>query len=255
MYLNVKSLLIELLIISAICSAILVIISKNPVISVIFLISLVLNSALFLMVKGMHFLGISYILIYLGAIIVLFLFVIMMINIKLTDILETGYQYTKNIPLALTVSGLFLYEFFNVLPSFLNSPAGLAWAATQGDVNWPIDNSTILSLIKEIVLTLNSLFNNGSGLEATLRQNPAEGWFLLSQEQMEGAYGHPTSAVTALATQTNKNLPETLISSTRSAQQIISVAYSLYTYGSFLFLYLGIILLLAMIAPIYLSRR
>jgi len=145
MYLNVKSLLIELLIINAICSAILVIISKNPVISVIFLISLVLNTALFLMVKGMPFLGISYILVYLGAIIVLFLFVIMMINIKLTDILETGYQYTKNIPLALTVSGLFLYEFFNVLPSYLNSP-GL-----------PLDHSMILSLVKEIVLTLNSL--------------------------------------------------------------------------------------------------
>lgn len=80
--LNVKSLLIELLVISAICSAILVIISKNPVISVIFLISLVLNSALFLIVKGLPFLGISYILIYLGAIIVLFLFVIMMINVR-----------------------------------------------------------------------------------------------------------------------------------------------------------------------------
>ena len=82
MYLNVKSFLIELLIIIAISSAILVIISKNPVISVIFLISLVLNSALFLMVKGLPFLGISYILIYLGAIIVLFLFVIMMINVR-----------------------------------------------------------------------------------------------------------------------------------------------------------------------------
>lgn len=60
---NVKSLIIELLIINAILSAILVIISKNPVISVIFLISLVLNSALFLIAKGMPFLGISYILV------------------------------------------------------------------------------------------------------------------------------------------------------------------------------------------------
>lgn len=82
MYMNVKSLVIELLIINAILSAILVIISKNPVISVIFLISLVLNSALFLIAKGMPFLGISYILVYLGAIIVLFLFVIMMINVR-----------------------------------------------------------------------------------------------------------------------------------------------------------------------------
>jgi NADH-ubiquinone oxidoreductase chain 6 len=149
MYLNVKSILIEILIINAICSAILVIISKNPVISVIFLISLVLNSALFLVVKGMPFLGISYILIYLGAIIVLFLFVIMMINVRLTDILETGTQYTKNIPLALTVSGLFLYEFFNVLPAFLNSPI------------LSLDDSVLINLSKEIVLTLNSFFVNG----------------------------------------------------------------------------------------------
>jgi NADH-ubiquinone oxidoreductase chain 6 len=148
MYLNVKSILIEILIINAICSAILVIISKNPVISVIFLISLVLNSALFLMVKGMPFLGISYILIYLGAIIVLFLFVIMMINVRLTDILETGTQYTKNIPLALTVSGLFLYEFFNVLPAYLYSPI------------LSLDDSILISLSKEIVLTLNSFFSN-----------------------------------------------------------------------------------------------
>jgi NADH-ubiquinone oxidoreductase chain 6 len=147
LYFNVKSILIEILIINAIFSAILVIISKNPVISVIFLISLVLNSALFLMVKGMPFLGISYILIYLGAIIVLFLFVIMMINVRLTDILETGTQYTKNIPLALTVSGLFLYEFFNILPSYINSPI------------LPLDHSIIISLSKELVLTFNSLLN------------------------------------------------------------------------------------------------
>lgn len=154
MYLNVKSFLIELLIINAICSAILVIISKNPVISVIFLISLVLNSALFLMVKGMPFLGISYILIYLGAIIVLFLFVIMMINIKLTDILETGYQYTKNIPLALIVSGLFIYEFFNILPSYLNSTV-LPYSQVS-------DNSILLSIVKGIVLTLNSLISSST---------------------------------------------------------------------------------------------
>lgn len=139
---NMKSLLVEILIINSIASAILVIIAKNPVISVIFLISLILNSALFLIVKGLPFIGISYILIYLGAIIVLFLFVIMMINIKLTDILEIGSQYTKNIPLALTVSGLFLYEFFNILPSYLNNP---------------IDSSIIYSYLKDIIININNL--------------------------------------------------------------------------------------------------
>jgi len=239
MYLNVKSLLIELLIISAVSSAILVIISKNPVISVIFLISLVLNSALFLMVKGMPFLGISYILIYLGAIIVLFLFVIMMINIKLTDILETGYQYTKNIPLALIVSGLFLYEFFNVLPSYINSPA------------MPIDNSIIVSIIKEIVLNLNSFFNSFITSDS-LREMVQVSTNMSNKVLIENG----TNIIPLMSGHTvANNWPETLISNSSSAQQIVSVAYSLYTYGAFWFLLLSLILLLAMIAPIYLSRK
>jgi NADH-ubiquinone oxidoreductase chain 6 len=247
MYLNIKSLLIELLIISAISSAILVIISKNPVISVIFLISLVLNSALFLMVKGMPFLGISYILIYLGAIIVLFLFVIMMINIKLTDILETGYQYTKNIPLALTVSGLFLYEFFNVLPSYLNSPT------------LPLDSSIFLSIIKEIVLTLNNFFNNiisnslySVGAESI---NASPTAFAVGSDFSVSAFfnSYSNNIIPLMSGHTvASNWPETLIS---SYTQIVSVAYSLYTYGAFWFLLLSLILLLAMIAPIYLSRK
>lgn len=145
LYINIKSLVIELLIITAIVSAILVIISKNPVVSVIYLISLILNAALFLIVKGMPFIGISYILIYLGAIIVLFLFVIMMININLTDILETGFNYTKNIPLALVVSGLFIYEFINILPSYLNNSV------------LSINNSFLYSIFIDSVLFINNL--------------------------------------------------------------------------------------------------
>lgn len=149
MFINIKSLVMELLIINALISAILVIISKNPVISVIFLISLVLNSALFLIAKGMPFLGISYILVYLGAIIVLFLFVIMMINVKLTDILETGYQYTKNIPLAFIVATLFLYEILNIVgeQSYIHSATAIS-----------IENSFLIQIIKEIVLTLNNFY-------------------------------------------------------------------------------------------------
>jgi NADH-ubiquinone oxidoreductase chain 6 len=206
MFINVKSLVIELLIINAIVSAILVIISKNPVISVIFLISLVLNSALFLIAKGMPFLGISYILVYLGAIIVLFLFVIMMINIKLTDILETGYQYTKNIPLALIVSTLFLYELFNILPSYVNSTV------------ITFENSVLITIFREIVLTLNSLYINSLSLMGITTSDITT---TLQVNQID------------LPLITNINYPETLISSSHSVQQIVSVAYNLYTYGAF----------------------
>ena len=217
---NVKSFIIELLTINAIASAILVIISKNPVVSVIFLISLVLNAALFLILKGMSFIGIAYILIYLGAIIVLFLFVIMMINVKLSEILDIGYQYTKNIPLALAISSLLIFEFINVLPSYLNNPA------------LPIDNSAILSFLKDIVLLINKI-----SLPLTLDLNN---------------FNIDHYFINTLPLITQNNWPETVLN---TYTHIVSVAYALYTYGAFWFLLTGMILLLAMIAPIYISKR
>ena len=56
-----------------------------------------------------------------GAIAVLFLFVIMMLNIKLTDILETGSRYTKNLPLALAIGSLFTYEIYTIIPFSFNN--------------------------------------------------------------------------------------------------------------------------------------
>jgi NADH-ubiquinone oxidoreductase chain 6 len=100
----------------AILSSLLVITSKNPVISVLFLISVFINSALYLILSGITFVGISYIIIYVGAIAILFLFILMMINIKLTDILELGMDYTKNLPLALVIGSLFILSVFTILP-------------------------------------------------------------------------------------------------------------------------------------------
>ena len=50
------------------------------VISVLFLISVFVNSAIYLMFTGINFIGISYIIVYVGAIAILFLFILMMIN-------------------------------------------------------------------------------------------------------------------------------------------------------------------------------
>lgn len=109
------SLFINILAFGTLLSSVFSITSKNPVISVIFLISTFVQAALYLILIGINFVGISYIVIYVGAIAVLFLFVIMMINIKLTDILETGSQYTKNLPLAIAIGSLFIFIFFKVI--------------------------------------------------------------------------------------------------------------------------------------------
>ena len=114
------TLFINILAFGTLLSSIFSITSKNPVISVIFLISTFVQAAGYLILIGINFVGISYIVIYVGAIAVLFLFVIMMINIKLTDILDAGSQYTKNLPLALAIGSLFIYEFFTILPFTFN---------------------------------------------------------------------------------------------------------------------------------------
>ena len=113
---KMKTLFINLLALGTLLSGILTITATNPVISVIFLILTFVEAAGYLILIGVQFLGLSYIVIYVGAIAVLFLFVIMMINIKLTDILETGNQYTKNLPVAIVIGSLFLFIVFNLIP-------------------------------------------------------------------------------------------------------------------------------------------
>jgi len=138
-----KHFFLDILAFTTLFSSLLVITSKNPVIAVIFLISVFINAAGYLILLGVGFIGISYIIVYVGAITVLFLFVIMMINIKLTDILEVGSQYTKNLPLALAISSLFIYEFFTIMP-------------------FTFKNVSVISYILNTLTNLNSLYLNNN---------------------------------------------------------------------------------------------
>ena len=106
--------IVNLLTFGILFSSIISITSNNPIISIIFLITAFVNAAGYLILLGINFIGISYIVIYVGAIAVLFLFIILMINIKLTDILDTGYNFTKNLPLGLNIASLLLFIFFSV---------------------------------------------------------------------------------------------------------------------------------------------
>lgn len=106
--------IVNLLTFGILFSSIISITSNNPIISIIFLITAFVNAAGYLILLGINFIGISYIVIYVGAIAVLFLFIILMINIKLTDILDTGYNFTKNLPLGLNIASLLFFIFFSV---------------------------------------------------------------------------------------------------------------------------------------------
>lgn len=121
-----NNLLLDLLAFGAVLSGILVITSKNPVISVLFLISVFVNAAGYLLLLGVGFVGISYLIVYVGAIAILFLFVVMMLNIKIVEIISVGQEYTKNLPLGLIVGSLFFFEILSIVPaSTASSLAGL----------------------------------------------------------------------------------------------------------------------------------
>jgi NADH-ubiquinone oxidoreductase chain 6 len=149
-------------------SSIFSITSKNPVISVIFLISTFVQAALYLILIGINFVGISYIIIYVGAIAVLFLFVIMMINIKLTDILETGNQYTKNLPLAIAIGSLFIFIIFAILPFNFNNIPALSFLLNNFTyLNSILSESKIVSINLINSIVNNSLFSSVSDIIIT----------------------------------------------------------------------------------------
>lgn len=153
-----KTLFINLLAFGTLLSSILTITAKNPVISVIFLITTFVAAAGYLILIGIQFLGLSYIVIYVGAIAVLFLFVIMMINIKLTDILETGNQYTKNLPLAIIIASLFLFIVFTIIPLNLYNIPSLAISLLNNlnslFLNLQINDTFLTGVIMDIRSTI-----------------------------------------------------------------------------------------------------
>src|SRR5881275_1341541 len=106
---NVYSL--DLLYIIAILLGILVIISKNPIVSVLFLIGLFLSISAYLILTGLNFIGLSYLLVYIGAVSILFLFILMLINVRISELLSNT---SNSIPLAILITISFNYPVYQI---------------------------------------------------------------------------------------------------------------------------------------------
>lgn len=128
-----------------------------------------------------------------------------MINIRLVDILEVGSQYTKNIPLALAISSLFIYEIFSILPF------------TFKDVY-------LISTILNTFTNFNGLFLNSDILSSSHVFNTI----------------NPVIAARRTAI-INLTLIEAL-------------GHNLYTHSAIWLIITSIVLLLAMVAPIFIAR-
>jgi NADH-quinone oxidoreductase subunit J len=109
-----------------VASAVLVIASRNPVHSVLFMILAFVNSAGLFILLGAEFLAMILIVVYVGAVAVLFLFVIMLLDVDFAELRQGALQY---LPIGAVVGVIFLVELilvvttFAVEPAFLNLPA------------------------------------------------------------------------------------------------------------------------------------
>lgn len=93
-------------------SALQVILAKNPIHSVLFLVLAFVTSSCLWMMLNIEFLALTLILVYVGAVMVLFLFVVMMLDI---DIETMRRGFWKNLPLAICLGMVILVEMVMVL--------------------------------------------------------------------------------------------------------------------------------------------
>jgi NADH-ubiquinone oxidoreductase chain 6 len=101
----------------SILSGILIVITKNPIVSVLYLILLFSNISCYLIFIGMVFIGLSYLLVYVGAISILFLFILMLINIRVSELIG---DTNNNIPLAIIAILSIFIPISSILPSYEN---------------------------------------------------------------------------------------------------------------------------------------
>jgi len=118
-------------------AALIVIYSRNPIHSVIFLILVFCRASALLILLGVEFLAMIFLVVYVGAIAVLFLFVVIILQIKLSEIEDELFQY---LPIGAFIGMFFLLERFVVLNQdfipllrFENSVDYLDWSSKIDD--------------------------------------------------------------------------------------------------------------------------
>jgi NADH-quinone oxidoreductase subunit J len=119
---------------AALCvgSGFMVIAAKNPVHAVLFLILAFFNAAGLLVLLGAEFLAMILIVVYVGAVLVLFLFVVMMLDV---DFAELRAGFLTYLPFGATVGILFLVELLFILTAWVTAPGVVPQAPVAAGVS------------------------------------------------------------------------------------------------------------------------
>ena len=100
-------------------SAAMVVTARNPVHSVLFLILAFFNAAALFLIAGAEFLAMILVIVYVGAVAVLFLFVVMMLDVNFAE-LRSGYQ--RYMPVGAAIGGVLCIELLLVLTGWKFAP-------------------------------------------------------------------------------------------------------------------------------------
>lgn len=137
-------------------SALMVIAAKNPVHSVLFLILAFVNAAGLFLLLGAEFLAMILVVVYVGAVAVLFLFVVMMLDVDFAQLKQGFLQY---LPLGALIGLAVAIELILVVGTWAVAPSALASPAAPIAPN--ISNTTALG---QVLYTKYIYFFQASGL-------------------------------------------------------------------------------------------
>jgi NADH-quinone oxidoreductase subunit J len=139
-----------------VASALMVIMARNPVHSVLYLILAFVNAAGLFMLAGAEFLALILIVVYVGAVAVLFLFVVMMLDVDFTELRNGFLQY---LPIGFVVGVIVLVELLMVVVGWVISPSVVVNPAIQIDPS--ITNTEALG---RVLYTHYAFFFEAAGL-------------------------------------------------------------------------------------------
>lgn len=142
-----KSESLDLFSVIALLFGIVVIVIKNPIGSLMCLIGLFGAISVYLIIIGLNFIGFSYLIVYIGAVSILFLFILMLINIRNSELVGNN---GNSIPLALLIIILLNYTWFQLSPQYMS------YFDNSDNI---IINSVYTSLVSELINSWNSIFN------------------------------------------------------------------------------------------------
>ena len=125
-----------------VASAVMVIVSRNPVHSVLYLILAFVNASGLFVLLGAEFLAMILIVVYVGAVAVLFLFVIMMLDVDFAELREGFLEY---MPIGLVVGGVFLFELLLTVGFWVINPATTKTITSAIPAN--VSNTEALGLV------------------------------------------------------------------------------------------------------------